>query len=144
MPRSGKKGFNELIKNAKTAVGKGGRFIILEVPGKTPPYFGRKFESNGVEGLPFSANMLNKGTTLGLWAGKPHMVKEHPVFKGLPTGDYGVYQNVHPKPHDDATRKMISGVVSYDHFQNLDLMLRHYRSWGHLVWPIFRNHERRI
>ena len=29
--------------------------------------------------------------------------------------------------------KMISGVVSYDHFQNLDLMLRHYPGPGD-IW----------
>ena len=136
VPQSGKKDFNELLKNAKTEVGKGGKLIILEVPGKTPPYFGRKFEPNYVEGLPFSANMLNKGTTLGLWAGKPHMVKEHPVFQGLPTGVImqEVYQNVHPKTTMMMQQgKMISGVVSYDHFKNLDLMLRHYPGPGD-VW----------
>ena len=135
-PRSEKKGFNELLKNAKTEVGKGGKLIILDVTGKTPPYFGRKFESNSIEGLPFSANLLNKGTTLGLWAGKPHMVMEHPVFQGLPTGVImqEVYQNVHPKTTMMMQQgKMISGVVSYDHFQNLDLMLRHYPGPGD-IW----------
>ena len=136
VPQSRKKGFNALLKNAKNEVGKGGKLIILDVPGKTPPYFGRKFESNSVEGLPFSANLLNKGTTLGLWAGKPHMVKEHPVFEGLPTGMImqEVYQNVHPKTTMMMQQgKMISGVVSYDHFKNLDLMLRHYPGPGD-VW----------
>ncbi|GIR18383.1 MAG: hypothetical protein CM15mP32_5700 [Flavobacteriaceae bacterium] len=33
-PRSEKKGFNELLKNAKTEVGKGGKLIILDVTGK--------------------------------------------------------------------------------------------------------------
>jgi hypothetical protein len=136
VPRSGKKDFNALLKNAKAEVSKGGKLIILDVPGKTPPYFGRKFESNSVEGLPFSANMLNKGTTLGLWAGKPHMIKEHPVFQGLPTGVImqEVYQNVHPKTTMMMQQgKMISGVVSYDHFQNVDLMLRHYPGPGN-IW----------
>ena len=128
--------FISLIKEAKNKVIKGSNLIVLDVPGNVPPYFGRKFEYNTVEGLPFSANMLNKGTTLGLWAGKPHMIKKHPIFKGLPTGIImqEVYQNVHPK----TTMMMqegdiISGVVSYDHFQNLDLMLRHYPGPGD-VW----------
>ena len=86
--------------------------------------------------MPFSANLLNKGTTLGLWAGKPHMVKKHPVFQGLPTGVImqEVYQNVHPKTTMMMQQgKMISGVVSYDHFQNIDLMLRHYMGPGD-IW----------
>ena len=61
---------------------------------------------------------------------------EHPVFQGLPTGVImqEVYQNVHPKTTMMMQQcKMISGVVCYDHFQNLDLMLRHYPGPGD-IW----------
>jgi hypothetical protein len=53
-----------------------------------------------------------------------------------------VYQNVHPKTTMMMQQgKMISGVVSYDHFKNVDLMLRHYPGPGDsLVWrQSFRN-----
>lgn len=125
-----------LLKEAKAAVAKGANLLILDVPGKIPPYFSRKFESNGTENLPFSASMLNTGNTLGLWAGRPHMVKPHPIFDGLPKGVImqGVYQNIHPKTTMMMQEgNIISGVVSYDHFKNVDKMLRHYPGPGD-VW----------
>ena len=136
VPKYKKKVFLELLKKAKEKVAEGRQLIILDVPGKKPPYFNRTFKPNGTQGLPFTANLLNKGTTLGLWAGKPNMVKKHPVFEGLPQGVImqEVYQNVHPKTTMMMQEgEIISGVVSYDHYQNLDIMLRHYPGPGD-VW----------
>ena len=133
VPKSNKKSFINQLKKAKNLVKIGTDLIVLDIPGNTPPYFNRKFESNETSGLPFSANLLNKGNTLGLWAGRPHMVKSHPVFNGLPTGIImqEIYQNIHPKTTMMMQKgNIISGVVSYDHFKNVDQMLRHYPGPG--------------
>ena len=61
------------------------------------------------------------------------MVKSHPVFNGLPTGIImqEIYQNIHPKTTMMMQKgNIISGVVSYDHFKNVDQMLRHYPGPG--------------
>ena len=112
VPRS-EKGFNELLKNAKTEVGKGGKLYHFRCNWKTPPTLEEKFESNSIEGLPFSANLLNKGTTW-TWAGKPSYGYGTPVFQGLLPGVImqEVYQNVHPKTTMMIQEgKMISGVI---------------------------------
>jgi hypothetical protein len=112
----------------------GGFAVFLDVPGEKLPWFDRKLHDTGIEVLPFKAQLLN---SLGLWAGRPHMVKEHPVFEGLPVNTImsGVYENIHPA--ESMIRQegeYICGVVTYDHFPDIDKMKRHYAGPGDVWW----------
>jgi len=119
---------------AKEFVSKGGFAVFLDVPGEKVPYFYRELRDTKIEALPFQAQILN---SLGLWAGRPHMVKEHPIFKGLPANIImsGVYENIHPT--ESMVRQegeYICGVVTYDHFKDIDKMKRHYAGPGDVWW----------
>ena len=119
---------------AKEFVKNGGFAVFLDVPGEKLPWFNRKLRDTGIEALPFNAQLLN---SLGLWAGRPHMVKEHPVFEGLPANVImsGVYENLNPS--ESMVRQegeYICGVVTYDHFEDIDKMKRHYAGPGDVWW----------
>ncbi|MBT6765024.1 MAG: hypothetical protein HOA90_10885, partial [Prolixibacteraceae bacterium] len=87
--------------------------------------------------LPFGAELHPPWVTLGGWAGKPHIVTKHPVFKGLPTEliMHGVYENVHPKVSMSKQKgKYIAGMIGYEHFPKMDIMIRHYNGPGETWW----------
>ena len=112
----------------------GGFAVFLYVPGEKLPWFNRKLSDTQIEALPLKAQLLN---SLGLWAGRPHMVKEHPVFEGLPANIImsGIYENIHPT--ESMVRQegeYICGVVTYDHFKDIDKMKRHYAGPGDVWW----------
>jgi hypothetical protein len=118
----------------KEYVKNGGFAVFLDVPGEKVPYFYRELRDTQIEALPFKAQLLN---SLGLWAGRPHIVKEHPVFEGLPANIImsGVYENIHPA--ESMVRQegeYIAGVVTYDHFKDIDKMKRHYAGPGDVWW----------
>ena len=118
----------------KEYVKNGGFAVFLDVPGEKLPWFNRELRDTQIEALPFNAQLLN---SLGLWAGRPHMVKEHPVFEGLPVNIImsGVYENIHPT--ESMVRQegeYICGVVTYDHFKDIDKMKRHYAGPGDVWW----------
>ena len=126
--------FRKQVLAAKEFVKNGGFAVFLSVPGEKVPYFYRALHDTKIEALPFNAQLLN---SLGLWAGRPHMVKEHPVFEGLPANIImsGVYENIHPA--ESMVRQegeYICGVVSYDHFKDIDKMKRHYAGPGDVWW----------
>ena len=119
---------------AKEFVRNGGFAVFLDVPGEKIPWFNRELHNTQIEALPFKAQLLN---SLGLWAGRPHIVKEHPVFEGLPTNIImsGVYENIHPaESMVKQEGEYIAGVVTYDHFKDIDKMKRHYAGPGDVWW----------
>ena len=125
------------IAELKKWVDKGGKAILLDVAGKPFPSFDRELPVVEVEALPFGAHLYGKWNTLGAWSGRPHIVKKHPVFKGLPTEQimHGVYENIHPKTSMMMQKgEYIAGIMGYDHFPNQDIMVRHYNGIGDVFY----------
>jgi beta-galactosidase len=127
------------VEAVREFVKKGGDAIFLEVPGHPIKRLHVGGELNEVEmdALPFGVELHSPWVTLGGWAGKPHIVTDHPVFKGLPTEMimHGVYENVHPKVSMSKQKgKYVAGLVGYDHFPNMDIMIRHYNGPGDTWW----------
>ena len=126
--------YGKQVQAATEFIKKGGFAVFLNVPGEKVPYFYRELHDTRIEALPFKTQLLN---SLGLWAGRPHMVKKHPVFEGLPANIImsGVYENIHPA--ESMVRQegeYICGVVTYDHFPDIDKMKRHYAGPGDVWW----------
>jgi beta-galactosidase len=133
------KAYKKQAEAVKEFVKAGGYAIFLEVPGKPIKRLHIGGELNEVEtdALPFGAEMHSPWVALGGWAGKPHIVTDHPVFKGLPTEMimHGVYENVHPKVSMSKQKgKYIAGMIGYDHFPKMDIMIRHYNGPGETWW----------
>ena len=120
-------------------VKQGGRALFMDVPGKRIQrlHIGGELEEVEASALPFGAEMHSKWVMLGGWVGKSHIVIDHPVFDGLPINMimHGVYENVHPKT-SMAKQKgtYIAGLIGYDHFPNMDIMIRHYNGPGDTWW----------
>lgn len=124
---------NELRKFAE----EGGYVVFLDVPGEKTPASNRVLREVESDALPFGAQLLSPWETRSGWSGKSHIVTEHPVFKGLPTNIimHGVYENIHPKTTMVKQQgNYIAGAIGYDHFPNLDIMLRHYNGPGETWW----------
>lgn len=131
--------YKKQVDAVKEFVRGGGYAIFLEVPGKPIKRLHIGGELNEVEAnaLPFGAELHSPWVTLGGWAGKPHIVTDHPVFKGLPTEMimHGVYENVHPKVSMSKQKgNYIAGMIGYDHFPKMDIMIRHYNGPGETWW----------
>lgn len=132
----------EYIKQAeavKEFVQQGGYAIFLEVPGQPLKrlHVGGDLNEVEMDVLPFGAQMHSAWEALGGWAGKSHIVTNHPVFKGLPTNMimHGVYENVHPKTSMSKQKgTYIAGEIGYDHFPRMDIMVRHYNGPGETWW----------
>ena len=117
----------------------GGRAVFLDVPGKRVErlHIGGVLNEVDIEALPFGAEMHSQWVALGGWAGKSHIVTDHPVFKGLPTNIimHGVYENIHPKTSLSKQKgKYIAGMIGHDHYPNSDIMVRHYNGPGETWW----------
>lgn len=131
--------YKEEVEAVREFVKKGGYAIFLEVPGTIIRglHVGRELNEIETDVLPFGAELHSPWVTLGGWAGKPHIVTDHPVFTGLPTEIimHGVYENVHPKVSMSKQKgKYIAGMIGYDHFPNMDIMVRHYNGPGDTWW----------
>lgn len=129
--------YKELVKHVKEVVKKGGYAIFLEVPGQKFPDFNGGIQEVETEELPFAAKLLSQWTAVSGWAARSHIVKDHPVFKGLPVNQimHGVYENVHPKTSMAKQKgNYIAGLIGYDHYPNQDIMLRHYNGPGETWW----------
>ena len=106
------------VEAVKEFVKNGGDAILLEVPGQPIQRLHIGGELNEVEmnALPFGAELHSPWVTLGGWAGKPHIVTDHPVFRGLPTEMimHGVYENVHLKVSMSKQKgKYVAGLIGY-------------------------------
>ncbi|TMM53409.1 hypothetical protein FEE95_20325 [Maribacter algarum] len=107
---SDKKRFSDL----EAFVQKGGTVVYVE---------GTKEDSDGSNPLfPFS---VNAHSAVGLWTCIPHMVHEHPIFKGLPSNGMmrNIYENVWPmttlrdlKGNENTKVETLVGTVAFDWF----------------------------
>lgn len=98
-------------------VGSGGTAVYLNVipPGYNPWKGGRMVSR---ELLPVKASGIKAGK--GLWVGVSHIVKDHPIFSGLPTNCMmgQVYENIWAQMHlKDMEGELIAGAVTHDWFQ---------------------------
>ena len=74
---------------------------------------------------------------VGTWAGIPHLVKDHPVFDGLPVNCMmgPVYENVCAESTLlDVGGEMVAGAIGYDWFPDYDTSKRHYYGPGDTWW----------
>ncbi len=75
--------------------------------------------------------------TLGNWMCIPRIVKDHPVFDGLPTGGMmgPVYENVWAQSTlQDLGGETIAGSIGFDWYPDYDLSKRHYYGPGDVWW----------
>ena len=117
----------------------GGKAIFLEVPANNMQRLEKGYDLQELEEdvLPFGTQMFSRWETLGGWAGKSHIVTDHPVFDGLPTNIimHGVYENVHPKTAMAKQKgKYIAGLIGYYHYPREYRMVRHYNGPGETWW----------
>lgn len=115
----------------------GGFAVMLKVMGKPAVGLKRKLKEVQKEAIPFEVQLLPKWHTRGGWAAKSHVVTKHPIFKDLPTEQimHGVYENVHPELSMVKQKgNNIAGMIGYDHFPNMDIMIRHYNGTGDVWW----------
>jgi len=84
--------------------------------------------------LPVSARSKQ---AVGTWTGIPHLVSEHPVFRGLPVNCMmgPIYENVWAENTLlDVGGKTIVAAIGYDWFPDYDLRKRHYCGPGDTWW----------
>ena len=85
------------------------------------------------EDFPIGMAIIN---TNGLWQSTIHMIKDHPIFKGVTNNNHmdEVFENVGPtKSFFMPEGKIIAGVISTDRYPNQDNMQRHFIGVGD-VW----------
>ena len=84
--------------------------------------------------LPVSAILKQ---AVGTWAGVSHLVKDHPVFEGLPVNGMmgAVYENVWaPNTMANVGGETIAASIGYDWFPGYELFKRHYIGPGDTWW----------
>lgn len=130
------KNHKTLVSSVNAFVDKGGYAIMLDVLGTPIGARNRTLVENGIENIPFDIKLLRPWDTRGGWAAKSHIITNHPIFDGLPTNQimHGVYENIHPK-NSMAMQQgtYIAGMIGYDHFPGMDMMVRHFNGTGD-VW----------
>lgn len=75
--------------------------------------------------------------SIGLWNCISHVVREHPIFEGLPADCTmgSVYENVWPEiTLTDFPGEAIAGSIGYDFYPDFDLSRRHYYGPGDTWW----------
>jgi hypothetical protein len=75
--------------------------------------------------------------SIGLWNGISHIVKDHPIFAGLPTNGSmgGVYENVWAEISlKNFPGEAVVGSIGYDFSPDFDLRKRHYYGPGDTWW----------
>jgi len=89
---------------------------------------------NGPIGLPFKIHVRS---ARGVWDGVTHVVTNHPVFDGLPTGvNMGsVYENVcAQRTLKKLQGNLIVGSVGWDWYPDMQRTRRHYNGTGDAWW----------
>ncbi len=84
--------------------------------------------------LPVSARSKQ---AVGTWTGIPHLVKDHPIFDGLPVNEMmgPIYENVWAENTlQDVAGEPIVAAIGYDWFPDYDLRKRHYIGPGDTWW----------
>jgi hypothetical protein len=109
----------------------GGTAVYLQGGGLKAPW-GRAGKVSPL----LSVNARSK-TARGLWTCIPHIVKDHPVFKGLPVNCMmdSVYENVWAENTLlDIGGETIVGAIGFDWFPDFDRSKRHYYGPGDTWW----------
>ncbi|MCK4957739.1 MAG: hypothetical protein KAT00_00025, partial [Planctomycetes bacterium] len=122
-----KKLFGELTEFIKA----GGTAIYLQGGG---PNFSWGRAGNASSLLPISARSKQ---AKGNWTCIPHIVKDHPVFDGLPVGGMmgPIYENVWAdRTLLDVGGETIVGTIAFDWFPDFDRSKRHYYGPGDTWW----------
>lgn len=109
----------------------GGTAVYLQGGGPKAPW--------GVGGkasplLPVNARLKQ---AIGTWTCIPHIVKDHPIFDGLPVNGMmgAIYENVWAEGTLlDVGGETIVAAIGYDWYPNLDLNRRHYYGPGDTWW----------
>ncbi|NQZ78278.1 MAG: hypothetical protein HRT61_19550, partial [Ekhidna sp.] len=143
-----------LVKALKPFVQKGGFAIFLDINGsmmtwgapnpkpkpKDPSEHWRRsvprtLKDTSLDLLPFDAKLYG---TDGNYISRNHIVTDHPIFSGLPTGGLmsGVYENVCAVKSIVRPERgqYLAGVITYDQNQDMDIMKRHYNGIGDVTW----------
>ena len=129
MTRSKKQ--KELFNKLKSHIKAGGTAVYLQGPESPPPWAlaGKPSKLLPVPARPKAA--------IGLWFCFSHIVKKHPIFKGLPVDQAmgPVYENVwaHTSMLDVGV-KPIAGSVGFDFAPDFEVKRRHYYGPGETWW----------
>jgi hypothetical protein len=84
--------------------------------------------------LPVQAGLKH---AIGTWTCIPHIVREHPIFEGLPTNCMmgGIYENVWADlTLIGAGGETVAGTIAFDWFPDYDRTKRHYTGPGDTWW----------
>jgi beta-galactosidase len=122
-----RKRFNQLAEFIKG----GGTAVYLQGGGLAAPW-GRGGKVSPL--LPVKARLKQ---AMGHWIGIPRLVKEHPVFEGLPVNRMmgSIYENVWAQNTLlDVKGQTIAGSIGFDWFPDYDLSKRHYYGPGDTWW----------
>jgi hypothetical protein len=122
-----RKRFGDLAKFIKA----GGTAVYLQGGGPNVPW-GKAGKASAL--LPIEVRVKR---SLGNWIGVPRLVRDHPVFDGLPVnGMMGpVYENVWAQSTLlDVEGTTIAGTIGYDWYPDYDLSRRHYYGPGDVWW----------
>ena len=109
----------------------GGTAVYLQGGGPRVPW-GRAAKASPL--LPIPARVKR---AQGHWIGIPRLVKDHPVFAGLPTDCMmgAVYENVWSQASlFDVEGETIAVAIGFDWFPDFDNMKRHYYGPGDVWW----------
>ncbi len=120
-----------LFSELATFIKAGGTAVYLQGGGTKAPW--------GIGGpasplVPIHARLKQ---AIGLWTCIPHLVREHPVFDGLPVN--GMMEAVYENVWAESTLVGIGGetivaAISYDCYPDYDLSKRHYYGPGDTWW----------
>lgn len=109
----------------------GGTGVYLQGGGANAPW-GKGGQASNL--LPVPARTKQ---AVGTWTGVPHLVKDHPIFAGLPVNGMmgAVYENVWAENTlVGVGGETIAAAIGYDWFPNYELSKRHYYGPGDTWW----------
>ena len=120
-----------LFGKLKEFIRAGGTAVYLQAGGQNAPW---ARAGKGPELLPVPVRIK---AAIGLWLCIPHLVNDHPVFKGLPVNCMmgPAYENVWAQ-HTllDVDGETIAGAIGFDFAPDFELSKRHYYGPGDTWW----------
>ena len=119
--------FAELVAFIKA----GGTAVYLQGSGQNP-----KWGLGGKASLLLPVSARSK-RAVGAWNSIPHLVKDHPIFDGLPVNGMmgAIYENVWAENTlQDVAGETIVAAIGYDWYPDLDVRKRHYYGPGDTWW----------
>ena len=121
----------ELFDKINEFINSGGTAVYLQGGGLKAPW-ARAGKASAL--LPVRVRIK---AAIGLWLCIPHLVNDHPVFKGLPVNCMmgPVYENVcAERTLLDVGGKPIAGAIGFDFAPDFELRKRHYYGPGDTWW----------